>query len=140
MTFLYDCPVQYEAVPVTFPCLSGSYRTWSVLGGVSGPGACRHSVVVPFPRKLNWTAMTDPSDLIQVLREGFKLVWMVGGDCGDGLVCPPMSPVPDRSPPSLHDEVGPALPPLPGTPKLTFVRLLSMQSLINPNESVHGLN
>ncbi|KAL5809924.1 hypothetical protein ACOSQ4_026492 [Xanthoceras sorbifolium] len=55
--------------------------------GANGPGACSASVVVPFPRKLNWTAMNNPSDLGQILKEGFVLAWKFGGvpcqDCAN---------------------------------------------------------
>ncbi|KAL5809927.1 hypothetical protein ACOSQ4_026495 [Xanthoceras sorbifolium] len=89
LTFIYDCPSS-PVLPVHFACpISNSvkYKDWSITAGANGPGACSASVVVPFPRKLNWTAMNNPSDLGQILKEGFVLAWKFGGvpcqDCAN---------------------------------------------------------
>ncbi|KAL5745052.1 hypothetical protein ACOSP7_026198 [Xanthoceras sorbifolium] len=123
LTFLYDCPSS-PVLPVHFACpISNSvkYKDWSITAGASGPGACSASVVVPFPRKLNWTAMNNPSDLGQILKEGFVLTWKFGGvpcqdctnpegSCGPDsgsngtMACPPSSVLPEESPllPGTH--------------------------------------
>ncbi|KAL5809913.1 hypothetical protein ACOSQ4_026481 [Xanthoceras sorbifolium] len=119
LTFIYDCPSS-PVLPVHFACpISNSvkYKDWSITAGANGPGACSASVVVPFPRKLNWTAMNNPSDLGQILKEGFVLAWKFGGvpcqDCANpegscgpdsglnGTInwsCPPTSALPDEGP------------------------------------------
>ncbi|KAL5745045.1 hypothetical protein ACOSP7_026191 [Xanthoceras sorbifolium] len=119
LTFIFDCPSS-PVLPVHFACpISNSvkYKDWSITAGANGPGACSASVVVPFPRKLNWTAMNNPSDLGQILKEGFVLAWKFGGvpcqDCANpegscgpdsglnGTInwsCPPTSALPDEGP------------------------------------------
>ncbi|KAL5743353.1 hypothetical protein ACOSQ2_026473 [Xanthoceras sorbifolium] len=81
LTILYDCPSS-PGLPVHFACpISNSvqYKDWSILSGANGPGACSTGVVVPFPRELYWTAMANPWDLGQILKEGFVLTWKFGG-------------------------------------------------------------
>ncbi|KAK0597260.1 hypothetical protein LWI29_023508 [Acer saccharum] len=82
MTFLYDCPKPTPGLVVHFNCPSSNnvkYKDWSILAGTNGPGPCNASVVVLFPRKLNWKTMDDPSDMGKFLKEGFVLKWKFGG-------------------------------------------------------------
>ncbi|TXG70044.1 hypothetical protein EZV62_004979 [Acer yangbiense] len=131
MTFLYDCPKPTPGLVVHFNCPSSNnvkYKDWSILAGANGLRPCNVSVVVPFPRKLNWTTIDNPSDMGKFVKEGFVLKWKFGGvpyvDCtkrkgscgpdhsGSNVtigVCPPSSSLPDQAPkesPSsvLHDQ------------------------------------
>ncbi|TXG46598.1 hypothetical protein EZV62_027898 [Acer yangbiense] len=73
MTFLYDCPKPTPGLVVNFNCLSSNnvkYKDWSILAGANCPGAYNVSVVIPFPRKLNWTTMDNLFDMEKFLKEG----------------------------------------------------------------------
>ncbi|TXG70040.1 hypothetical protein EZV62_004975 [Acer yangbiense] len=143
MTFLYDCPKPTPGLVVHFNCPSSNnvkYKDWSILAGTNGPGPCNASVVVPFPRKLNWKTIDNPSDMGKFLKEGFVLKWKFGGlpcvdctkregSCGPDHsgysnvtigVCPPSSSLPDQAPkesPSsvLHDQAPTGSPDSTGT-------------------------
>nr|XP_043615060.1 LEAF RUST 10 DISEASE-RESISTANCE LOCUS RECEPTOR-LIKE PROTEIN KINASE-like 1.4 isoform X2 [Erigeron canadensis] len=70
-SFLFGCPVSFDIFGIIgqIPCGTNGISPVFLVPGVQGPGFCQTSVVIPFPVVFNTTA------LVQLLREGFELMW-----------------------------------------------------------------